>query len=101
MLTDFEIANPKYKYISILINKIDAIYSAIDDNKQVDSTKYFSIIKSLIYAIVYTCSDIVYTIRQLSQFMRDLAKHHMRALCRVMCYLHFTIDYRLCFGPDE
>ena len=80
---------------------MNTIHSATDNNEQVDSTEYSLIIRSLIYTIVYTCSDIMYVIEQLSQFMRDLAKHHMRALYRVMHYLHFTIDYRLCFSPDR
>ena len=100
MLTDFRIANPKYKYIFMLIDRIDAIHSAINDDEWVDSTEYFLIIRSLIYIIVYTCPDITYAIGQLSQFMRDLVKHYIRALHRVMHYLYFIIDYRLCFDPD-
>lgn len=99
VLTTFGITNPKHKYVSTPMDGMDAIRPATEDDERVDSNEYSSIIGSLMYAMIYTRPDIAYALGRLSQFMRDPAKHHMRALRRVMRYLRFTIDYRLCFGP--
>ena len=57
------------------------------------------IIRSLIFAMVYTHPDIAFTLGRLSQFMWEPAEHHSRALKRVMRYLRSTVKLQLRFGP--
>ena len=51
------------------------------------------------YVMVYTCPDIAFALRRLSQYMQDLAEHYAQALKRLLRYLRFTIKFRISFRP--
>ncbi len=49
--------------------------------------------------MVYIRPDIAFALRRLSQYMQDLAEHHVQALKRLLYYLRFIIKFRISFRP--
>src|SRR6266480_4769844 len=98
-LRKFGIGNARHVPISTPIDNYNDLRAATDDDTRIDPTEYAMIIGSLMFAMVYTRPDIAFALGRLSQFIREPAEHHGRALKRVMRYLRSTIKLRLRFGP--
>ena len=58
-------------------------------------TCYQSIIASLLYLMISTCSDIAFTVTHLLQFSTNPTKDHYKAAQHVCRYLVGTCDYKL------
>ena len=62
-----------------------------------ETTRYQSIIGSLLYLMIGTCPDISYTVTHLSQFSTNPSEDHYKAALHVCCYLVGTQDYKLVY----
>lgn len=68
--------------------------------KDVNSTKYMSLIGSLMYLTV-TRPDLMYVVSLLSRFMAKPKEEHMTVAKRVLRYIKGTINYGLYYGKDN
>ena len=71
-----------------------------DQNHQADQTlrrKYQSIVGSLMYAMLGTRPDLAFAVSVVSRFSSNPDKTHMRAVERILRYLHDTADMGLVF----
>lgn len=71
-----------------------------DPNHQADQTfrrKYQSIVGSLMYAMLGTRPDLAFAVSAVSRFSSNPDKTHMRAVERILRYLHDTADMGLVF----
>ncbi|KAI1008055.1 hypothetical protein K3495_g167 [Podosphaera aphanis] len=101
ILTKFGFPNARYRPASMPIEGYEDLSPASDDGLRIDPTEYSMIIGSLMFAMVYTRADIAFALGRLSQYMKEPAEKHGRALKRLMRYLRSTSDYRLCLNPKE
>lgn len=67
--------------------------------KDVDSTKYMSLIGSLMYLTV-TRPDLMYVVSLLARFMAQPKEEHMAVAKRVLRYIKGTISYGLHYQKD-
>lgn len=65
-----------------------------EDGKGVDKTLYKQMVGNLMYATA-TCSDIMYSVSQVSQFMENLKEFHLQAVKRIIRYLKGTYEFGL------
>ncbi|KHJ30018.1 putative effector [Erysiphe necator] len=100
-LEKFGIPNAKHRPVSIPLDGYDNLTPANNDEERIDPKEYSMIIGSLMFAMVYTRADIAFALGRLSQYMKEPVKKHGQALKKLMRYLRFTSDYRLCFKPGE
>ena len=70
-----------------------------DEIAQMKSVPYASAVRSLMYLVVATRPDIVYTVRVLCRFTQDLGITHWKAVKHFFRYLKGTQDYNLTFSP--
>jgi hypothetical protein len=59
------------------------------------------VVGSLMYAMVHTRLDIVFTLGKLSQYMQDLSERHWTYLKALMRYVRSSLILRLRFGPGK
>ena len=53
------------------------------------------------YRMIFTCPDITFTTRRLSQFLRGLVEHHSDSLKELFRYIRCTIDQKIRYGPTR
>lgn len=58
-------------------------------------TLYHSLERALQY-LTFTRPNIVFSIQQMCLYMRKPRERHLHALKCILCYIHKTIDHRLC-----
>lgn len=68
-----------------------------DDSKEVDQTKYRSMIGKIQY-VVYTRPDIALAVGMVARFSTNPKENHMMAIKRIMRYLKGTEDYGLWYN---
>jgi hypothetical protein len=81
----------KYKGTVILITGYNNLRLSQSTNKQIDSTKYRHLVRSVMYGIVYTRPDIAFLVRRLGQYMADPTEHHGHAIKGLLYYLRLTV----------
>jgi len=74
------------------------MFKAQDGDGLADVSRYQQIIGSLVYLVIGTRPDLVYTVSALSQFSSEPTTQHMRILKEVLRYLkgtrNLTLTYR-------
>lgn len=98
-LNQFGITKGKATPSAVPVSNYDDLRAATLEDERVDATEYAKRIGTFMFAMVYTRPDIAFAIGRLSQFMKDPAVHHWRALKTLMRYLRSTYSLRLRFGP--
>ncbi|XP_042757982.1 secreted RxLR effector protein 161-like [Lactuca sativa] len=68
--------------------------------KGVESTKYMSLISSLMYLTV-TRPDLMYVVSLLARFMEKPKEEHMAVAKQVLRYIKGTMNYGLHYGKDQ
>ena len=53
------------------------------------------------YTAIHICSDISFTLKQLSQYLSDPAEHHRQALKGLLQYVHSIIDFGITYKSSE
>ena len=71
-----------------------------DDSGEADSTRYRSIIGSLLY-LTATRPDLMYATSVLSRFMQKPTQAHMKGVKRVLRYVKGTTNYGIWFNSTE
>ena len=74
------------------------LYKTIEDDKTTDTNHYQQILGSIMYTIIGTRPDLVYTITLLSQYASNPSAEHLGALKRVLRYLKGTRDQKLLYS---
>ncbi|XP_070017342.1 secreted RxLR effector protein 161-like [Nicotiana sylvestris] len=62
---------------------------------------YSSVVGSLMYAMICTCSDIYYVVSLVSRYQSNLGRDHWKAVKRTFRYLKGTADYSLCYSGND
>eukprot|EP00253_Pinus_taeda_P010578 PITA_10578 len=70
---------------------------AQEEESDISSVPYASVVGSLMYAMVCTIPDIAHAVGVLSRFMSKPGKEHWTTVKRVFTYLRGTSDYGLCY----
>ncbi len=83
------------------MNEYDVFRSAELKDVRINQHEYQQVIKSLMYAAIHTCFDIVFALNQLSQYLNDFAKHHEHTLKKLMWYICFIIDLNIMYKVSE
>jgi hypothetical protein len=99
VLTRFGIPNGSSKPKVILLSSYRDLQPAIDKDTRINVAEYQQVIGSVMFAMVYTRPDICFVVRQLSQFISDLAEHHRKALKSLLRYLRSTVKQKMRFRP--
>jgi hypothetical protein len=68
-----------------------------EEEEDMSHVPYTSAIGSLMYAMVFTRSDISHVVGVLSRYMSKPRKEHCTIVKRVFRYLHGTSSYGLCY----
>ncbi|XP_059068180.1 secreted RxLR effector protein 161-like [Cryptomeria japonica] len=71
-----------------------------DASSNVDTTKYKSLVGSLMY-LTTTRPDIIYVVSLISRFMRDLHESHWRAVKRILRYVSGTHNFGIHYSPTD
>ena len=95
----FGITNGKYKAKKIPVTDYNSLRPVEEKDELIDTIEYISGIGNLIYRIIFTRPDLVFTLRRLSQYMAKPAIHHGHALKNLMRYVRSTIKQKIRFGP--
>ncbi len=53
------------------------------------------------YTTIHTQSNIVFTLRQLSQYLSDLIEYHECALKKLLQYMRSTINFDIVYSTSE
>ena len=78
--------------MNILINKYDNT-SQIDLNeKSIDRIEYIRMIEKLMHIVIYTRSNIAFTLKKLTQFINNFFTRHNREIKTLLKYLRFNFD---------
>lgn len=99
ILCKFGFPKPTHKAQRIPTDGYDSLRLSKESNVRVDAKEYATIIRSIMFAMVYTRLDIDFALVRLSQFMKDPAEHHMAALKKLLRYLKSTINHKIKFRP--
>ena len=76
---------------------------ATDGDELVESSKYQSLLGSLMYLVVGTCPDIAFAVATLSKFNANPTRNHFLAAKRILRYLQQTAHFSLVYkhGQDR
>ncbi len=91
----------KHKTTDFSMNEYDVFCSAEFEDVRINQHEYQQVIKSLMYAAIYICLDIIFALNQLSQYFNNSAKHHEHTLKKLMQYIHFIIDLNIMYEVSE
>ena len=89
------------KPIKILINSKNCIHPADPKDEQTDQKLYQKKVRLVMYTIINTRLDIVFTIRKLSQYIVDPARYYKQVIKYLMQYLQLTIKHHLTYKVNE
>ena len=83
------------------MNEYDNI-SQIDLNEEsIDKIEYVRIIKKLMYMMIYTRSNIAFTLKKLTQFISDLFKRYDYEIKILLKYLRFNLDMSIIYRKES
>ena len=91
----------KHKKIEILMNNYDFLHLTESDDERINQRKYQHAIKSLIYAVIHTRSDIIFAVDRLSQYLSDSIKHHDQALKTLIRYIRSIINLSIIYKSSK
>jgi len=91
----------KHNSIKLLINNYNLLQFARSSDEQIDKKNYQYAIDNIMYAIIYIRFDIVFAIKQLSQYFVDLTKHYNQILKVLFRYLRFIVDKELIYNNNK
>ena len=86
---------------------LDVVLTAENDGEFCDTTEYQVLVGSLLYLSTTTRPDLCQAASQLSRFMANPTRTHLKAAKGVLKYLKATVNYGLCLGnrldilPDD
>jgi hypothetical protein len=72
-----------------------------EEQNYMKNISYSSVVGSLMYAMVCTCSDITQVVGVVNRFMSNPGKQHWDAVKWILRYLKGTPDFILCFGGKD
>jgi len=72
-----------------------------EEKKEMSKVPYFSMIGSLIYAIICTRPDIVHVVGVVDRLLSNSRKEHCNAVKWILRYLRKTVKRCLCFGNKD
>ena len=72
-----------------------------NDMKEMSKVSYASTVGSLMYAMVYTRSDIAHVVGVVSRFLYNPGKEHYEVVKWILRYLRGTFSVCLCFDNGE
>ena len=81
-------------------NSEEYLRPARPDDKRVDIKEYQKLIRSLMYAQIYTRLDIAFALDKLNQYISDPAEHHLVKAKYLLRYIRTTADVGINFGPE-
>src|SRR5947209_14914093 len=64
-------------------------------------TKYQSVIGSLMFIMLGTCSDLAFTMIKMSQFMANLTEEHLSKAYHILCYLALMSTLCLHYSRED
>ena len=76
-------------------------HTTLPNTQKISLEMYQSVVGSLMYAMLGTRSDIVYSVGLVSQFSHALESNHCIAVKRIFCYLQGTHNYNLLYGKNN
>ncbi len=91
----------KHKITDLSMNEYDALRSAEFKDVRINQHEYQQVIKSLMYAAIYTWLNIIFVLNRLSQYFSNFAKHHEHILKKLMQYVRFIIDLNIMYEVSE
>ncbi|KAL4367117.1 hypothetical protein GQ457_05G026950 [Hibiscus cannabinus] len=71
------------------------------EKEEMQEVAYFSVVGSLMYAMVYTRSDLAYVVGTVSRFLSNLDREHLNEMKWIMRYPRDSSNLKLCFGNEK
>ena len=74
---------------------------SIFKKSEVDVTNYQKLIRSLIYAIMYTYTDILYTVGIIACHVVISSEIHLNVVKCIFCYLYSVSNYKIIYQTEK